>query len=240
MKIQIFDDYSSLSRRGAEILCNVVLEKPCAILGLATGSSPVGIYQEITTKVKNGEVSFKEVTTVNLDEYLGLSGSHPQSYRHFMEERLFRQIDLPLSQTYLPQGDGENPLESCREYDRLLERLPRDFQLLGLGRNGHIAFNEPSESFSRSTRLVALTKSTIEANSRFFAPEEKMPTKAITMGIKQIFSASKILLVATGKSKARAVEMMVKGEITPFCPASVLQLHRDVTVLLDKEAASLL
>ena len=238
MTIKIFSSSSELSNFGAEYIKEVINSNPKSVLGLATGASPIGVYKRLVEMYEAGEVSFKDITTVNLDEYLGLAPSHPQSYRHFMEENLFSKIDIKSENTHLPIGNGENPLESCREYDRLLESLPRDFQLLGIGRNGHIAFNEPSECYSRSASLVALTKSTMEANSRFFSESEKIPTKAITMGIAQIFAAKKILLIATGKSKAKAIEMMVKGEITPYCPASVLALHRDVTILLDKEAAS--
>ena len=237
MKIYQEKDYDALSRRAANLISAEVIRNPDCVLGLATGSTPVGTYRQLSAWNQKGDFSFKDVRTVNLDEYLGLPPTHDQSYRYFMQENLFDKIDIPFEHTHVPDGMAADPEQECRRYDELVRSLGyADLQLLGLGRNGHIGFNEPGEAFEKETHCVDLTKSTIEANKRFFEREEDVPKQAYTMGIKSIMQAKKIIIVVSGKDKADIVKKAFLGPVTPEVPASVLQLHNDVTLVGDKEA----
>lgn len=224
------ESYEKMSRRAANIISAQVISKPDSVLGLATGSSPLGIYRQLIEWYKKGDLDFKDVTTVNLDEYYGLPASHDQSYRYFMDENFFNHINIDKFRTYVPNGMCENYEHECREYEKLIESLGGiDLQLLGIGFNGHIGFNEPSDHFDIATRRVELTESTMKANSRFF-PNGGMPTHALTMGLKSILSAKKILLIA-GPEKYDIVKEALTGPVTPKVPASILQLHDNVTVV---------
>lgn len=239
MRIYAVEDYQAMSRQAANIISAQVILKPNCVLGLATGSTPVGAYQQLVEWHKRGDLSFREVTTVNLDEYKGLSGDHDQSYRYFMNHNLFDHVDVRKEDTHVPDGLAADPEAECVRYDELVKRLGyADLQLLGLGRNGHIGFNEPGEQFVAPTHVVDLTQSTIDANARFFASAGEVPRQALTMGIGVIMAARKILVVASGEDKAEAVYQMVKGAVTPAVPASILQLHTDVTLVADKAALS--
>ena len=240
MKIYQEKDYDALSRRAANLISAEVIRKPDCVLGLATGSTPVGTYRQLSAWNQKGDFSFKEVRTVNLDENLGLQPTHDQSYRYFMQENLFDKIDIPFEHTHVPDGMAADPEQECRRYDELVRSLGyADLQLLGLGRNGHIGFNEPGDCFRKETHVVELTQNTIEANARFFENEAAVPKKAITMGIGCIMAARRVLLVASGANKAEAVYRTVCGPITPQCPASILQLHNDVVIVGDEEALSM-
>lgn len=240
MKIYQEKDYDALSRRAANLISAEVIRKPDCVLGLATGSTPVGTYRQLSAWNQKGDFSFKDVRTVNLDEYLGLPPTHDQSYRYFMQENLFDKIDIPFEHTHVPDGMAADPEQECRRYDELVRSLGyADLQLLGLGRNGHIGFNEPGDCFRKETHVVKLTQNTIEANARFFENEAAVPKKAITMGIGCIMAARRVLLVASGANKAEAVYRTVCGPITPQCPASILQLHNDVVIVGDEEALSM-
>ena len=233
-------DYDALSRRAANLISAEVIRKPDCVLGLATGSTPVGTYRQLAAWNQKGDFSFKDVRTVNLDEYLGLPPTHDQSYRYFMQENLFDKIDIPFEHTHVPDGMAADPEQECRRYDELVRSLGyADMQLLGLGQNGHIGFNEPGDCFRKETHVVELTQNTIEANARFFENEAAVPKKAITMGIGCIMAAHRVLLVASGANKAEAVYRTVCGPITPQCPASILQLHNDVVIVGDEEALSM-
>lgn len=240
MKIYQEKDYDALSRRASNLISAEVIRKPDCVLGLATGSTPVGTYRQLSAWNQKGDFSFKDVRTVNLDEYLGLPPTHDQSYRYFMQENLFDKIDIPFEHTHVPDGMAADPEQECRRYDELVRSLGyADLQLLGLGRNGHIGFNEPGDCFRKETHVVELTQNTIEANARFFENEAAVPKKAITMGIGCIMAARRVLLVASGANKAEAVYRTVCGPITPQCPASILQLHNDVVIVGDEEALSM-
>ena len=240
MKIYETENYEEMSRKAANILSAQVILKPDCVLGLATGSTPVGTYRQLSAWNQKGDFSFKDVRTVNLDEYLGLPPTHDQSYRYFMQENLFDKIDIPFEHTHVPDGMAADPEQECRRYDELVRSLGyADLQLLGLGRNGHIGFNEPGDCFRKETHVVELTQNTIEANARFFENEAAVPKKAITMGIGCIMAARRVLLVASGANKAEAVYRTVCGPITPQCPASILQLHNDVVIVGDEEALSM-
>ena len=229
-----------MSRRGAELLAAVVRENPTATLGLATGTTPIGAYRELIRRYEAGEISFRRVHTVNLDEYVGLDGSDPHSYRYFMQDQLFSHIDIDVANTQVPSGVAGDLAAECRRYTQMLADCPQDIQLLGLGSDGHIGFNEPGAPFAGHTHVTDLAESTIRDNARLFDRIEDVPTRAITMGIADVMQAKKILLMANGKNKAEAVRAMVRGEVTEACPASILQRHPDATVILDKEAAALL
>ena len=239
MRIFMTEDYDSMSRQAAKIMAAQILLKPDCVLGLATGSTPIGLYKELIDKVNKGYLSFKDVHTVNLDEYRGLSGEHDQSYRYFMQHNLFDHVDVKPENTNVPNGLAENAAAECARYDALKDTLGRThMQLLGLGRNGHIGFNEPGPSFIKETHVVDLTDSTIDANKRFFASRDDVPRQAITMGIGYIMDAHRVLVVASGEDKADAVYKTVCGPITPEVPASILQLHRDCIIVADKAALS--
>lgn len=240
MKIIFTEDYDELSEKAFEIMKDVVKINPYAVLGLATGTTPLGVYKRlIADHLKNG-TSYKHIRAVNLDEYKGLSAIHPQSYAYFMRKNLFENIDIDLDNTYIENGTAEDESAECKRYDKLLKLLPRDLQLLGLGENGHIAFNEPNTPFDSTTHIVNLTESTIKANSRFLNDISDVPKQAFTMGMKSIMQAKKILILASGEIKAKAVYKTVKGEVNVNCPASILQKHPDCTLVVDKSAGKLL
>ena len=240
MKVIVVENYEEMSAKAAEILTNIVKNNPKAVLGLATGSSPIGTYQNMAKDHKENGTSYKDVVTVNLDEYVGLTSDHNQSYAYFMYENLFKNIDVPMASTNLPSGSAKDLQAECDRYNKLLETYQQDVQVLGLGSNGHIGFNEPGTPFGSVTHLVDLAESTIKDNSRLFQSIDEVPRQALSMGIKNIMNAKSILVVVSGKNKAQAVYGMVKGEVTTNLPASVLQLHPNVTVICDKDAASLL
>lgn len=239
MQFIIEETYEDVSRAAADIIAEQIQSKPAAVLGLATGSTPIGTYEELLAKFKRGEVSFKDITTFNLDEYAGLDGDHDQSYRWFMNHHLFDNVDIDKVHTHVPSGKSDDPEKMCEDYEKAIEEAGGvDLQLLGLGHNGHIGFNEPCDEFPVATHYVELTQSTIEANSRLFNSIDEVPTAAYTMGIGTIMKAKKVLLLATGEGKAEIVKKAFKGEVTPQVPASILQSHPDCTIILDKEAAS--
>ena len=238
MKIIIVEDYEEMSDKGAEIIADVVKNDPCATLGLATGSTPIGVYKRLIEKNKKGEISFKNVKTVNLDEYVGLNGENDQSYRYFMNNQLFNHVDI--DKAHAPCGVAEDMGKECERYTALLKENPQDIQLLGLGSDGHIGFNEPGSPFEGHTHVVELEESTIRDNARLFERIEDVPKSAITMGIADVMQAKSILLLANGANKAQAVKAMIQGEVKEDCPASILQRHDNVTVIIDKKAAELL
>jgi len=239
MRIYQEADYAAMSRRAAHIIAAEVYRKPDCVLGLATGSTPIGTYENLVAWNKAGDLSFKEVKTVNLDEYKGLSGEHDQSYRYFMNTNLFNHIDVDAENTHVPSGLAEDAVAECAAYDELVASLGyADLQLLGLGNNGHIGFNEPDDHFTKETHVVDLTQSTIDANARFFASADDVPRQALTMGMGCIMAARRVLLIASGEAKAEALYRAICGPITPDCPASILQLHNDVVIVADKAALS--
>ena len=240
MKVIVTENYEEMSKVAADILIDVVKKNPCAVLGLATGSSPIGAYQNMAKDHKENGTSYKQVRTVNLDEYVGLTADHDQSYAYFMRTNLFNNIDIDLANTNLPSGSAPDAQAECDRYNALLATMQQDVQLLGLGSNGHIGFNEPDTPFGSVTHLVDLTENTIKDNSRLFNSIDEVPRQALSMGIKNIMQAKSVLMVVSGKNKAEAVKGMVQGEVTPALPASVLQLHPFVTIVCDKDAASLL
>ncbi len=239
MRIYLAEDYKSMSRRAANIISAQVITKPDSVLGLATGGTPVGAYQQLVEWYNKGDLSFAEVRSVNLDEYYGLSPRHEQSYRYFMQTNLFDHIDIKYENTHVLNGLAKSPTVECAEYNKLIRDLGGiDLQLLGMGHNGHIAFNEPGDDFGLETHLVNLTESTIEANQRFFERREDVPRQALTMGIKNIMQARRILIVVSGAAKADIVYKAFCGPVNREVPASILQLHPDVTLVGDKEALS--
>ena len=241
MKVIVTKNYDELSKVAANEMANIIKNNPKAILGLATGGSPVGMYKELIKMNQSGEIDFSKVTTVNLDEYVGLSGEHPQSYRYFMNNILFNHINIDKNNTYVPNGLAENIEEECKNYDvKIAELGGTDVQLLGIGNNGHIAFNEPDTSLVSGTHLTGLTDDTIKANARFFDTIDEVPKTALTMGLGGIMKSKKIIVIASGESKAEAVKGMVSGKISTNMPASMLQMHRDVVVIVDEDAAKLL
>lgn len=240
MEVIIKNNYEEISKLAADYLINTVKAKNDAILGLPTGSTPIGMYQEVINRYKDN-ISFQNVRTFNLDEYVGLDKSNLNSYRYFMDENLFSHIDIKEENIHIPNGVARDIEKECINYENLLKTTGQmDIMYLGIGHNGHIGFNEPDEFFEPYTHIVKLTEDTIEANKRFFDNIESVPQTAITMGIKTIMSAKKIILLASGESKAEAILKTVKGKITPRVPASILQLHNDVTLIIDKDAAKFL
>lgn len=239
MRIVIAKDYEALSKKAANILASQIILKPNSVLGLATGATPVGTYRELVRQYREGNISFAEIVTFNLDEYYGLDKENPQSYYYFMMDNLFNYVDINLKNINIPDGRAADIALECKEYEQKIKLAGGiDLQLLGIGRNGHIGFNEPDVKFEAQTHLVTLDEDTIEANSRFFESMEEVPQRAISMGIKTIMHSRKILLLASGEEKAETIHSMINGKITPELPASVLQLHPDVIVLLDEKAAS--
>lgn len=239
MRIIIVKDYEELSKKAAHLLASQITLKPNSVLGLATGSTPVGTYGELVRIYKEGDISFSEIATFNLDEYYGLSKENSQSYYYFMRENLFKHVNINMDNVHIPDGRAENIEQECIEYEKKIKQAGGiDLQLLGIGRNGHIGFNEPDVKFEAQTHLVTLDEDTIEDNSRFFDSLEEVPRRAISMGIKTIMHSRKIVLLASGEEKAETIHNMINGKITPELPASVLQLHPDVVILLDERAAS--
>jgi glucosamine-6-phosphate deaminase len=235
MRIIKASDYNEMSRCAANIIAAQITLKPDSVLGLATGSTPIGTYKLLVKGYQQGNLDFSKVKSVNLDEYCGLDGSHDQSYRYFMNTNLFNHVNIDMANTNVPNGIATDLEQECKRYDRLIEELGGvDLQLLGIGHNGHIGFNEPNEFFDKTTHVVDLKQSTIDANSRFFEKIEDVPRRAITMGIKSIMSARKILLVA-GADKKDIIERALFGPITPQVPASVLQFHNDLIVVVSEK-----
>lgn len=233
-------DYQDMSRKAANIISASITLKPDMTLGLATGSSPIGIYNQLIDNYRRGNLDFRDIKTVNLDEYKGLSATDHQSYRYFMNNHLFDHVNIDKNKTFLPDGTNDDTEDECRKYNEIIDQLGGiDLQLLGLGHNGHIGFNEPGDVFIKSTHCVELSESTLEANSRLFDDSEKIPRHAYTMGIHTIMLAKKVLMVVTGRDKAEILSKVITGPITPRVPASILQLHQDVTVIADEAAFSL-
>ena len=237
MRIVRASDYHDMSRKAANIISAQVILKPDSVLGLATGTSPIGAYQQLIEWYHKGDVDFSQVSTYNLDEYRGLTHDDPQSYHYFMRKNFFNDINIDLSRTHVPDGANLDTDAACKGYDRLVSEAGYpDLQLLGIGRNGHIGFNEPDEAFSKGTHCVDLTESTIEANSRLFKNEQDVPRQAYTIGVQTIMRARRILIIASGAEKAEAVWACTYGPVTPRVPASILQLHTDCTLVADAEA----
>ena len=241
MRIIKTKDYADMSRKAANIIAAQVIAKPDCVLGLATGSTPIGTYKELIKAYENGDLDFSQVKTANLDEYRGLEKTNDQSYDYFMKENLFNHININFDNLNIPNGEKPDAEEECARYEAVVKALGgQDLQLLGMGHNGHIGFNEPADEFPKETHCVDLQESTIQANKRFFEKVEDVPTQAYTMGIGTIMQAKKILVVASGADKAEIVKKAFFGPITPQVPASILQLHADVTVVVDEAAGSLI
>lgn len=239
MRLYRTKNYDDMSRKAANIISAQVILKPDCVLGLATGSTPVGTYKQLVEWYNKGDLDFSEVTTVNLDEYKGLPRENDQSYYYFMHDHLFDHVNLRKDHSFLPNGTEPDSEKACSEYNAVIRQVGGiDLQLLGIGRNGHIGFNEPDDHFSQETHCVDLTPSTIDANKRFFEKEEDVPRQAYTMGIKTIMQARKILLVASGEDKAQALRDAFYGPVTPALPASILQYHKNVYVVADEAALS--
>ena len=232
MKIIHAKDYKDMSRKAANIISAQVILSPSCVLGLATGSTPVGAYQQLVEWYRKGDIDFSNVTSVNLDEYCGITGENPQSYRYFMNTNLFDHVNINKEKTHVPNGMAEDFDAECRRYDELIASVGGiNLQLLGIGHNGHIGFNEPGRAFEKTTHRVKLGESTIRANARFFASMDEVPKEAVTMGIKSIMQAKKILLIASWEDKREIMEKALFGPVTPDVPASILQLHPDLTVV---------
>ena len=239
MKIYRTKDYADMSRKAANVISAQIIMKPDCVLGLATGSTPIGLYKHLIEWYEKGDLDFSQVRTVNLDEYKGLSRENDQSYYYFMHQNLFDHVNIPSDNTHLPNGMEPDSEKECARYTQLIDSMGGvDLQLLGLGHNGHIGFNEPAEVFAKDVNCIDLTTSTIEANKRFFASADDVPKQAYTIGIKTIMKAKKILIVASGEDKAQILRDAFLGPITPHVPASVLQLHNDVTIVADEAALS--
>lgn len=235
MQVIVCKNYDEISKEAAKIVASQVTLKPDSVLGLATGSSPEGLYKELIEMYKKGELDFSGVTSFNLDEYYPIDDDNDQSYHHFMKTKLFDHINI--KESFVPNGMAAYPEEACRKYDELVESYGWvDLQILGIGQNGHIAFNEPDSELYAGTHVTGLTESTIEANSRFFASREDVPKKALTMGMATILKAKKIVLVANGKNKHEAIRELLGGKITTSNPSTFLNLHKDVVLIVDKEA----
>lgn len=239
MRIYETANYEEMSRKAANILSAQVISKPDSVLGLATGSTPIGMYDQLVEWYNKGDVDFSEVKTVNLDEYKGLARDNDQSYYYFMHKHLFDRVNINPDNTNVPDGTQMDSEKECARYEKLIESMGGvDIQLLGIGRNGHIGFNEPDNCFAKTTHCVDLTESTIEANKRFFASADDVPRQAYTMGIGTIMKAKKILLIVNGEDKADALVKAVYGPVTPEVPASILQFHNDVVIVADQAALS--
>lgn len=238
MEVIIHPTAADVARRAADICCDAIVKKPDLVLGLATGSTPLALYAELVRRHREGGVSFARASSFNLDEYVGLPPTHPQSYRQFMNANLFNQVDIDIARTHVPDGMMENPMDSGPAYEAAIRAAGGiDLQILGIGANGHIGFNEPTSAIQSRTRVKTLAEKTVQDNSRFFAPGEFQPRLAITMGIGTILEARRIILLATGAAKADAVAAMVEGPVTAMCPASALQFHVRTTVVCDEAAA---
>ncbi|MBB6675331.1 glucosamine-6-phosphate deaminase [Cohnella nanjingensis] len=241
MNVLTFDSNEKLNEAGANIITGLIQTNPRAVLGLATGGTPVGIYEQVVGDYRRGLVSFKNVRTFNLDEYVNLSVDHPESYHSYMNKHLFSHIDLPAANAHIPNGNAEDLEAECRSYDERIEDAGQiDLQLLGIGHNGHIGFNEPAHALIKGTHIVELAEETRKANARFFDAIDDVPKQALTMGVGTILKAKMILLIVRGVDKAEIVRRALTGPITTDCPASLLQTHPHLIVLLDQEAGSLL
>ena len=241
MNVRVYKDTAAIGTAAATLFAAQVITKPDSVLGLATGSTPIPTYQKMAELYRDGAVDYSRVTNFNLDEYVGLDHGHEQSYYYFMMDNLFQHINVPENSIHVLSGTASDSQAECAAYEKMIDAAGGiDLQILGIGRNGHIAFNEPDKSFAPVTHVVDLTESTIEANKRFFANADEVPRRALTMGIGSIMKAKSIILIATGADKAEAVKAMLKGPVCPCCPASVLQLHPCATIMLDAPAASLL
>ena len=239
MRVYVAEDYTGMSRKAANILSAHVILNPSCVLGLATGSTPIGTYKQLIDWYNKGDLDFAEVHTVNLDEYVGLSPEHDQSYRYFMQTNLFDHINIKRENTNVPNGLAEDLEAECARYNQVIRDLGGiDIQVLGMGHNGHIGFNEPGHAFELETHAVDLTQTTIDANARFFASKDEVPRRAVTMGIKSIMQAKQILVVVSGADKADIVKAAFTGPVTPEVPASILQMHPDVVLVGDKAALS--
>ena len=241
MNVLIYESEEQIGIAAGNYMCGQVLQKPDSVLGLATGSTPLKPYGQMIEVYKKGVVDFSSVTTFNLDEYVNLDIKDKNSYHSFMHENLFDHINIPEESINFLNGNAEDLEQECKDYEQKIKNAGGiDIQLLGIGSNGHIAFNEPADCFQRWSHVVTLKESTVQDNSRFFNSIEEVPTQAVTMGIGSIMQAKKILIIALGTNKAKAIKQLIDGNVTPMCPASVLQFHTDVTLMLDKAAASLL
>jgi glucosamine-6-phosphate deaminase len=241
MELIVVKDYEEMSKKAAAIMSSQVLLKKDSVLGLATGDTPLGMYKELINKYKKNEIDFSKVKTFNLDEYYGVDRNNSQSYYFYMMNNFFKYINIDMSNINIPDGAAQNVEKECINYDRKIKEADgMDLQILGIGVNGHIGFNEPNVSFEAQTHLVSLDDKTIKSNARFFNSIDEVPVKAISMGIKTILQSKKIILLASGESKAKAIYNTVKGKISPETPASILQLHQDVTIILDEKAANLI
>ncbi len=241
MRIIVCENYQSLSKKAAQIIGSQMILKPNSVLGLATGSTPIGMYKNLIKMYEEGLIDFSKITTFNLDEYYNLPAENNQSYHYFMYDNLFNHININKENIHIPNGMAQDIDNECLHYDKMIDNSSGiDIQVLGIGNNAHIGFNEPTINFNKGTHVVTLDESTRKANARFFSSLEEVPTKAITMGTGSIFKSKKILLLASGKNKAEAIYNTVHGKVTPEVPSSILQFHQDVILILDKEAASLL
>lgn len=239
MQIFVTENYQAMSHKAANILSAQVILKPDTVLGLATGSTPQGMYKQLADWCDKGDLDFSKVKTVNLDEYVGLAPTHDQSYRYFMQKNLFDHINIVQSNTNVPNGLAKDTAAECQRYDQIIRDMGGiDLQVLGMGHNGHIGFNEPGDTFELDTHVVDLTERTIEANARFFASRDDVPRQAMTIGVRPIMQAKLILLVVSGEDKADIVKAALTGPVTPKVPASILQLHTNVVLVGDKAALS--
>lgn len=237
MKIIEAEDYQEMSEFAADYISRKVRSSEKINLGLATGGTPIGTYTKLIEDHRKNQTSYKNTSTFNLDEYVGLSGEHPNSYRHYMNEKLFNHLDIKKSNTHIPRGDSRDMLQECLDYEKKIAECGGiDLQILGIGSNGHIGFNEPGTSFNSNTHLVRLAPSTLEANARYFESLEKVPTKAITMGITSIMKSKEILLLISGERKRKALSHLMEGEVNESFPASILRNHPHVTIVADKAA----
>lgn len=239
MKIYEAENYNGMSRKAANIVSAHVILNPSCVLGLATGSTPIGMYRQLIDWYNKGDLDFQQVRSVNLDEYVGLPASHSQSYRRFMQENLFDHVNIAAANTNVPNGMAQDLEAECERYNQVIRNLGGiEIQVLGIGHNGHIGFNEPGYAFELETHVVNLTDRTIDANARFFASRDEVPRQAVTMGIKSIMQARQILVVASGEDKADTIKTAFTGPVTPEVPASILQMHPDVVLVGDKAALS--
>ncbi|MCQ2431555.1 MAG: glucosamine-6-phosphate deaminase [Clostridia bacterium] len=237
MKIIVCENYEEISQEAAKLVADLMTAKPDCVLGLATGSTPVGMYKKLVEMNKKGEISFEKVTSYNLDEYYPIEPTHDQSYRYFMNQNLFDHVNIDKSKTFVPNGLTKDPAKEGAAYDAAIDAAGGiDLQILGIGQNGHIGFNEPDDALIAGTHITSLTENTIEANSRFFASKADVPTQAFTMGMGSIMKAKKIVLLANGTNKHAAVAQMLDDKITTSCPATFLKLHKDVILICDKAA----
>lgn len=237
MRVIVCENYDEMSKEAAKLMEGIITLNPTCVLGLATGSTPVGMYKILSEKCKNGELDFSTVKSYNLDEYYPISPDNDQSYRYFMNDNLFNHINIDKANTFVPNGQAKDIEKECKEYDEMIDKMGgADIQVLGIGNNGHIAFNEPDEELVAGTHVTGLTESTIQANSRFFASIDDVPTQAVTMGMSSIMKAKKIMLLASGKGKHEALKKLLDDKITTSNPSTLLKLHSDVVIICDKDA----